>query len=437
MFLRPQHFQQQDFYQESLVADQARMLFAYPWGIRRLEIDRGSLASGVLRVTRIEMIMPDGSLINAPDGDNLPDPVNLAAMPSSEADVTYHLALPLLREFGGNFCPEGEVPRHPARYAQSNRPVTDLFTGAIESDTTTLRKQMRILADHESKDHYVTAPFIRVKRSTTGSYEMAEDFWGPLLCIQASDGLFSLLRRLLDILLAKATALSDHHREASRTIVEFRSGDVASFWLLQTVNLGFSDLKHLYHHPQAHPERLFVALSHLAGSLMTFAKNYRVSDLPIYNHQNPAPGFSALDEIIRELLETVISAKYFAIPLERTKPSYHLGRVESEKLLQGADFYLGVSADMPPAELVGSVPLRFKVGAPDDVERIVLSAMPGVKLMAAPQVPSAIPVRAGTYYFSLESHGPLYERMLQARAISIYTPSGFNELKLELMAVIP
>ncbi|HCY62717.1 MAG TPA: hypothetical protein DHV59_07790 [Oxalobacteraceae bacterium] len=39
---------------------------------------------------------------------------------------------------------------------------------------------------------------------------------------------------------------------------------------------------------------------------------------------------------------------------------------------------------MPPAELVEAVPQRIKIGAPDDVEKIVSSAMPGVCLMAAP-----------------------------------------------------
>jgi type VI secretion system protein ImpJ len=61
--------------------------------------------------------------------------------------------------------------------------------------------------------------------------------------------------------------------------------------------------------------------------------------------------------------------------------------------------------------------------------------MPGVKLVHAPQVPAAIPVRPDTYYFALDNKSPLYARMLQAQAISIYTPSGIPELHLELFAV--
>ena len=92
---------------------------------------------------------------------------------------------------------------------------------------------------------------------------------------------------------------------------------------------------------------------------------------------------------------------------------------------------------MPAMELINIVPLRFKTGAPEDVEKFVLAAMPGVKLVHTPQVPAALPVRPDTYYFSIENKGQMVERMLQAQSISIYVPSGIRDLKLELLAVTP
>jgi type VI secretion system protein ImpJ len=81
------------------------------------------------------------------------------------------------------------------------------------------------------------------------------------------------------------------------------------------------------------------------------------------------------------------------------------------------------------------VPLRLKVGAPDDVEKLVLSAMSGVRLTHAAQVPAAIPVRPGASYFVLDARGPLYERMLKAQSIMIYAPESYQDLKLDLIAV--
>jgi type VI secretion system protein ImpJ len=247
--------------------------------------------------------------------------------------------------------------------------------------------------------------------------------------------MFLHLRRLLDALQAKVEALYGMHRQPSQNIIEFRSGDVASFWLLHTASTAFAGLTHLARHPSLHPERLFEKLLELAGALMTFSKSITLADLPSYDHLHPGPPFSRLDQIVRELLETVISTRYFAIPLQEGRPSFHMGRLDSEQITASTQLILGVSAAIPPAELVDVIPHRFKVGAPDDSEKLVLSAMPGIKLMHTPQVPAAVPVRPGHYYFALESRGNLYERMLQAQAITLYTPAGIQDLRLELIAL--
>ncbi|MFX8067449.1 type VI secretion system baseplate subunit TssK, partial [Acinetobacter baumannii] len=83
-----------------------------------------------------------------------------------------------------------------------------------------------------------------------------------------------------------------------------------------TANAAFAALSHLYHHPDLHPERLFQEMLRLAGALMTFTKSYTLTDLPAYDHDQPGPVFAKLDTIVRELLDTVISTRYFAIALE-------------------------------------------------------------------------------------------------------------------------
>lgn len=68
-------------------------------------------------------------------------------------------------------------------------------------------------------------------------------------------------------------------------------------------------------------------------------------------------------------------------------------------------------------------------------KKLVLSALGGVKLTHAPQVPAAIPVRPGYYYFAVEPRGALYERMLQAQTVTVYVPTGIPDLRIELFAL--
>lgn len=416
------------------MAEATQALHPYAWGIRHLQVDRDALAGGVLRVEEVRAIFPDGEIYSAPDSDELPPAVRLDEIDFSSDTLVFSLALPVLREFATNFAAAEADASNPVRYRQSDVSVPDMFTNAVDAEISVLRKTVRLLASFEPSDRFVTIPLLRIRKTSTAGYEVDSAFLFPSLTIDAQPALFGMLRRLLDVLQAKCAALYGYHREPSKNIIEFRSGDVASFWLLHTANTSFSDLSHLFQHPQLHPERLFQSMLRLVGALLTFSRDYTLDDLPVYDHSDPGPAFTRLDEMIRELIDTVISARYVLIALAETKPSFYLGRIESEKLAN-ASFYLGVAADMPPAELVETVPLRLKLGAPDDVDKVVLSAMPGVRLQTAPQVPAAVPVRPGTYYFSIEPHGPLYERMLQSQSIMIYVPDGFKDLKLELFGV--
>lgn len=439
LFLRPQHFQQQDAYHEWRLAQMSRLLHPYAWGVRHVKIDPDALQTGLLRILELQVVFPDGELFNAPTEDELPPPVSLSALIESGhqtgSEVVFHLALAPLRSNGTNMASTREEADTATRYYRSPVQAADVYTDAVPAELVVLRKSARLLSESEPRGHLVSLPLLRLKKTSTGGHELDGRFMPPCLNIQASPALFLHLRRLLDVMQAKVDALYGMHREPSKNVIEFRSGDVASFWLLHTASAAFAGLSHLARHPALHPERLFERLLELAGALMTFSKSYTLADLPTYDHVNPGPAFTRLDQIVRELLETVISTRYFAINLQENIPSFHQGRLDSDQISASTQLYLGVSAAMPPAELVDVVPARFKLGAPDDVDKLVLSAMPGVKLAHAPQVPAAVPVRPGCYYFTLEARGALYERMMQAQALSIYVPSGIQDLRLELVAV--
>ncbi|MET3133007.1 type VI secretion system protein ImpJ [Oxalobacteraceae bacterium GrIS 1.11] len=434
LFLRPQHFQQQDQYHEYRLHESVKALHPYLWGVSNMQLDRTALNNNTLRILELSLIFQDGEIYDAPGGEDLPEALDLSTLPQSQQSVTFYAALPSFKHFGGNFAATGQ-PNNAARYVQTNLETPDLYTQAALAELTYLKKTVRLVSEFEPRDSYVNFPLLRLRRLSTGGFETDPAFVPPSLSIRSAPILFLQLRRLIDALQAKVNALYGHHREPSKNVVEFRSGDMSSFWLLHTASSAYASLSHYFHHPTLHPERLFEQLLGVAGALLTFSKNFTLSDLPAYQHGDPGPSFLKLHQIIRELLDTVISSKYFAIALTEIKPSYHLGKLDSGKIDDKTVFYLAVSADMPALELVDVVPLRFKLGAPDDVEKFVLSAMPGVRLSHSPQVPAAVPVRPDTYYFSLESKGQMYERMMQAQSISIYVPSGMRDLKLELVAV--
>ncbi|WP_296944927.1 type VI secretion system baseplate subunit TssK [uncultured Massilia sp.] len=436
LFLRPQHFQQQDRYHEARLGETASALHPYCWGVRRLEIDADALRADVLRVVELALIFPDGEIVRAPGPDPLPQQVRLGDLPPDMQSLTFHAALPALKLHGENCAARGDAaPAQLVRYGQREHDTDDLFGESAPAPVAYLTKTVRLVPDLEPLDAYDSVPLVRLHRVATGGFEIDQAFTPPSLSIDGAPGLHARLVRLMEKLLAKVHALYGHYREPGRNVIALRGGDVASFWLLHTVSAGHAALGHYLAHRDLHPERLFQDLLALAGGLMTFSRGIRLEDLPAYAHHDPGPAFARLDAILRELLDTVISSKYFAIALAHERPSYHLGALDSGKIDAHTTLYLGVAADLPALQLVEVVPLRFKIGAPEDVDKLVLSAMPGVRLAHAPQVPAALPVRPDMVYFVLENRGVLYDCMLKAQAISIYVPNGIRDLKLELIAI--
>jgi type VI secretion system protein ImpJ len=434
LFLRPQHFQRQDAYHEARLADAVRSLHPYAWGVAQLRVDVDALGTQLLRVSELKAVLPDGERLSAPGGDELPAAISLASVRAGVSEVTVHLALPPLRSHAQNATGQSDSGT-PVRYAQQPERASDWFTNADEAELMVLRRSPRLLLDHEPRDAFISMPLLRLRRQGAGQFELDTNFVPPSLTLGAAPALMALMRRLMDALQAKVDALYGFHREPSRHVIEFRSGDVASFWLLHTASSAFAGLSHLLHQPGLHPERLYQRLLELAGGLMTFSRQHTLADLQPYDHTQPGEAFAALESVVRDLLETVISTRYFALALDEIKPSYHQARLDSERIGAETRLYLGVMAALPMSELIDTVPVRFKLGAPDDVEKLVLSAMSGVRLAHAPRVPAAIPVKPNCSYFAIEPRGPLYERMVQGQTLSLYVPSGMPDLQLELFAL--
>ncbi len=121
MFLRPQHFQQQDRYLEALVRQSCGDVRPYPWGISALTLDREALALGKIAITTARGLMPDGTPFSIPDHDPPPTPLDIGA---EVRDARILLALPL-RRTGMADVERGESQDTAARYRAVAREVRD------------------------------------------------------------------------------------------------------------------------------------------------------------------------------------------------------------------------------------------------------------------------------------------------------------------------
>jgi type VI secretion system protein ImpJ len=399
------------------------------WGVRQVQFNREALGHHLLEAQAMALIFQDGAVYEAPETDLLPLPLDLSQLPQEINTFTIYAALPTLRPHGANADAGG-------RYALAEAETSDLFSDAVPIDIPFLKQRIRLMAHVEPRDGHVSFPVLRIHRDPRGGFEADPTFVPPCVAISAARPLQHMLDGLMSALAAKIVSLHNAHRKTKASTFEVHAGDITSWWMLNIIATANASLQHCARAPVQHPEALYEKLLTLAGGLMTFSDRYAVADLPAYDHADPGIAFAQLDAVIRDLVDTVISTKYFTIPLiaDDHRRTHFKGTLDAEKMTEDTQLCLAVNADMAAIELVAAVPIRVKIGSPADIERIVASALPGITLTHMPQVPSAVPVRPDTYYFLLSTKNGLYENALKAQTIAIYAPDGMRELQMELIA---
>jgi type VI secretion system protein ImpJ len=186
-----------------------------------------------------------------------------------------------------------------------------------------------------------------------------------------------------------------------------------------------------------HPERLYLEMAGLVGKLMTFSVDHHPKDIIKYDHDDLYFTFYNLSHQLKELLETVIPSRCVAIPLEKTRDTLYVGRVEDERLLKEAAFYLAVRSQMPEAKLIEGVPRVVKIASRDAIDQVIGAALPGVVLTHANPPPAPIPARAGFKYFMLDTIGPYWNGIRGSKVLAVHVPDEIPDEKLEMYAVKP
>jgi len=435
-FLSPQHLQLQDRFLESLLQFHLENLSFRPWGFHSLQISQEALAAGAFGIASASGLLPDGLLFDIPNSDAAPPPRQLAdCFEPDQTSADLHLAIPQYRDRGLNVA--GAAREGGARYRTEVKLFRDENTGRSEKPVPVARKNLRLLAEGEPLDGYSAMRVARVLRTEAGTFRLDPRFVPPLIDFNASDYLVSIARRLVEILTARSSGIAAMRRQKNQTLADFTAADIANFWLLYTVNNAFPVFRHLFETRGGHPEALFSAMLSLSGSLTTFSTNVHPRDLPAYDHDDLGACFTALDEKLRLLLETVVPTNFVSLPLKLVQPSIYATAIDNDKYLVNTKMYLAIGAETSQADIVAKTPQLVKVCSASHIDHLVRQALPGVPLTYVAQPPSAIPMKLNFQYFSLSQSGVAWEAVGRARNLAAYVPGDLPNPQLELIILLP
>lgn len=438
MLLTPQHFQQFDNYHEELLNSRARAMMPYEYGLLDLRVNSEAIANGNFQITNCRAVLPDGLMVNVPDAEAVPDMRPVGDHFKVERDkLGVHLAIPARKMGEANFQASGATANNNLRFLQEGALVKDETSGSNEQPLAYAKSNLRIIFDDELRDGFTSIKIAELQRTPTGQLKLSDDYIPPILKVSASVWLVNMLRQMVEILITKSGSLGEQRRASNASLADFTTSEVAVFWLLHTINSSIPTMSHYFRSPLLHPEKLYLEMGTLVGKLMTFSLEVHPKDIVKYDHDDLYFTFYNLSMQLKDLLETVIPSRCVPIPLEKTRDTLYVGRIEDERLLKEASFYLAVRAQMPESKLIEGVPRVVKIASRDVIDSVIGSALPGVVLTHANPPPAPIPARVGFKYFHLDSIGPYWNGISGSKVIAVYVPNEIPDEKLEMYAVKP
>lgn len=430
LFLRQQHFQQQDRFVDALIGARVDGLRPYPWGISELKLNLDLASLGKFAVERLQGVMPDGATFSIPADMPPPEPLDV---PSDARDAVIYMTLPARQPGAVEFKDASDSGVLASRYLVTEEEVADSFSEERTREPIEVaRLNLRFGVTQDQTYGRVMVGLARVREVHNSALVLDERYIPPTLDIRASPRLSGFLSDIIGRAEQRVEELALRAVEATEGGAE----TFASFLLLQALNRWTLQLGHLQALPRVHPERLFELFLGMAGELSTLVRaDRRPPPFPAYDHLNLQACFEPVFDALQAALSAVFDRSAMQLELQSAGPGAYVSRITDHKLYQTGYFYLAVAARAPLDEIRGRFPSVAKIGAVQKMRQIVESALPGVPLRHAPTPPPQLRVLPGYIYFELDRSAPDWRDFATAPALGLHVAGDWPDLKLELWCV--
>lgn len=292
MLLSPQHLQQDSLYWQAQARRQLDGVSPHLWGVRALAFDVAELARGVVALTALECVLPDGTVVQFPGNGR---------------------CAPLARDVGGD-CKAGgppvriylAVPRAFAgplgRYAEADSTL-DLDHSGEGDPLSVERLRIRVELKAYRPDHGKPAdlwlcPLMEVERDANGSMQL-RDYHPPSLRLDAGAflnqrGVAAMVRMLTQKMWLKIDELASVGDEAAGIDGLLSGAGSAQLNAARLLAAGLPLLDLCANDDTLHPRELYRALAGVVGPIAGLGGHPLPHRMQPYVHDDCMPQFRAV-----------------------------------------------------------------------------------------------------------------------------------------------
>ncbi|OTA15545.1 hypothetical protein Xvie_02626 [Xenorhabdus vietnamensis] len=433
LFIKPQHFQQQQKHIDYLAHSLVSVLTPYAHGFSSLSINDDLLKLGRIGITEASGIMPDGTIFSAPSQDLLPKPLDIENINDLKSKDIY-LALPMSSDTIREIADRDAETQSAVRYRELPTDVRDLHTKGGDAFALNLAQLTPVLMQgSEDMSAYTAIPLCRIKeKQKDGTIILDNEFIPTCLSIFVADKLKRFMVEIDGLLTERSRTLAKRIGSPGQQGV----ADVAEFMMLQLLNRVQPLFNHYAKQTVLHPLYLYTELLQTCGELRTFTDASRLpGNVLAYDHNNLTDTFQDAMHAIRDALNVVLTPRATSIALKQNEGGIRVATLHDNDLLRKAEFVLAISASTPQEQLRRQFVQQTKVTSMEKIRDLVSVQLPGVPLIALSAAPRQLPYHSGYTYFRLDQKSPAWKEIQQGNSIAFHVSGDFPDLDMQLWAI--
>ncbi|NDC53830.1 MAG: type VI secretion system baseplate subunit TssK, partial [Planctomycetia bacterium] len=339
--------------------------------------------------------------------------------------VRIYLAVPRFDPGAANVSPPGPADR--SRSSVMRRPVQDDTGGGNDQEIEFRRLNIRLKLSTEDLSGFELLPIAQIRRA--GNREAAPEidsgYFPPVLSVDAWPPLgLDVVRGVYDLVSRKVEVLSAQAVSRQVGFSSSEPGDLDRLMMLSKLLEAQAALRVIAFAPGVHPRLAYMELCRVAGQLAVFEPQRSQTELPLYDHDDLAGVFREVKTRIENMIGRVVSLDFEQRYFVGTAPATLAVTMDPKWLRSDWQCYVGVlHGDIPEQEchrlLTGNAHLDWKLGSPDEVDRLFRLGLPGLELLTLDRAPRALPARSGWLYYRIGTESPAYRAVQVAQGLAI------------------
>lgn len=446
------HFEQQERYLERNINLKTISSFSNLYGVLDIQISNELLEQGKIGLRSISAIAQDGSVFNAPEEDELPEPLEVEFDSLSSSIIV--LKIPM-----GNLVVDVSLQnsitssKFKATRALISSKVHDDASVDVLKDLSDEEEYLLGSAFDQDKESIVLAslktnlgvlgsktpyeleiPICKIQNINSNKQIKLDDKFIPT-CLDISRHPF--IRQFIDEMIYATR----QHRQTFLSIFKGidQSKNTLDFTTYLTLNmlkkwsLNFASIAN---RQKFHPEFLYEKLVDFQADLIALSNDDSFSDFIAYKHDDLSATFSLLINNIRLLFSKIISPKYVMARIISNAHGFFDCMFDNAGIIEKGELFLAISSNVGSDYLLKNFKEQCKIHTQSNIKNIVASQLNGLNVEQISIIPTTLPRLNGYVYYRLDKNDKLFKSFIGENIISVYVTNNITNPDIKMWAIL-